>query len=326
MTQVLRPLQELFSDSDDPNLLVGFEQADDAAVYRISEEVAVIETLDFFPPVVDDAWTYGAIAAANAMSDVFAMGGQVKLALNIVAWPDDLDHARLSEVLRGAGEKVLEAGGIVAGGHTIVSPEPKFGLSVTGIASPEKLVRNSGATPGDVLCLTKPIGSGISLTASKDSVTQSHNNLSSVLDSMLQLNKVPSELAVLHGAAAMTDITGFGLIGHSVEMANASGCTFQIYGDTVPLFSDTLELLSAGSESSGLRNNRASLKEIIEVGSTISELLVSAFFDPQTSGPLLIAMPKSAVDIFLTAMEEREQDCWIIGQVLERSDSALIIS
>jgi selenide,water dikinase len=143
---------------------------------------------------------------------------------------------------------------------------------------------------------------------------------------MLQLNKVPSELAVLHGAAAMTDITGFGLIGHSVEMANASGCTFQIYGDTVPLFSDTLELLSAGSESSGLRNNRASLKKIIEVGSTISELLVSAFFDPQTSGPLLIAMPKSAVDIFLTAMEEREQDCWIIGQVLERSDSALIIS
>ena len=306
--------------------MVGFEQADDAAVYRISDEVALIETLDFFPPVVDDAWTYGAIAAANAMSDVFAMGGQVKLALNIVAWPDNLEPAILSEVLRGAGEKVLEAGGIVAGGHTIVSPEPKFGLSVTGVAAPEKLIRNNGATPGDVLCLTKPIGSGISLTASKNSVPQSGSNLSSVIESMLELSKVPSELALLHGATAMTDITGFGLIGHSVEMANASGCTLKIYGDTVPLFSDTLELLSAGSESSGLSNNRDGLKNTIRVESTISELLESAFFDPQTSGPLLIALPKSQVDVFSAAMKERELDCWVIGQVSERGENPLIIS
>lgn len=303
---------------------MGFEKSDDAAVYRISDEVAVIETLDFFPPVVDDAWTYGAIAAANAMSDVYAMGGEVKLALNIVAWPEHLDNEILGEVLRGAGEKVLEAGGTVVGGHTIVSSEPKFGLSVTGIASPERLIKNSGATPGDILCLTKPIGTGISLTAAKES--QSHLDLSIVIDSMLQLNKVPSQLALLHNAAAMTDITGFGLIGHSVEMANASGCTFEIYSDAVPLFANTLELLSGGAESSGLSNNKASLEKTIDVKSTISELLVSAFFDPQTSGPLLVALPKSEVELFSEAMKNSDQKTWIIGQVLERTEKPLIIS
>ncbi len=305
-------------------MIVGFEKSDDAAVYRISDEVALIETLDFFPPVVDDAWTYGAIAAANAMSDVYAMGGEVKLALNIVAWPEHLDNEILSEVLRGAGEKVLEAGGTVVGGHTIVSSEPKFGLSVTGIASPERLIKNSGATPGDVLCLTKPIGTGISLTAAKQS--QSHLDLSIVIDSMLQLNKVPSQLALLHNAAAMTDITGFGLIGHSVEMANASGCTFEIYSDAVPLFANTLELLSGGAESSGLSNNKASLEKTIDVKSTISELLLSAFFDPQTSGPLLVAFPKSEVELFSEAMENSDHKTWIIGQVLERTENPLIIS
>lgn len=305
-------------------MIVGFEKSDDAAVYRISDEVAVIETLDFFPPVVDDAWTYGAIAAANAMSDVYAMGGEVKLALNIVAWPEHLDNEILGEVLRGAGEKVLEAGGTVVGGHTIVSSEPKFGLSVTGIASPERLIKNSGATPGDILCLTKPIGTGISLTAAKES--QSHLDLSIVIDSMLQLNKVPSQLALLHNAAAMTDITGFGLIGHSVEMANASGCTFEIYSDAVPLFANTLELLSGGAESSGLSNNKASLEKTIDVKSTISELLVSAFFDPQTSGPLLVALPKSEVELFSEAMKNSDQKTWIIGQVLERTEKPLIIS
>ncbi len=305
-------------------MIVGFEKSDDAAVYRISDEVALIETLDFFPPVVDDAWTYGAIAAANAMSDVYAMGGEVKLALNIVAWPEHLDNKILSEVLRGAGEKVLEAGGTVVGGHTIVSSEPKFGLSVTGIASPERLIKNSGATPGDVLCLTKPIGTGISLTAAKQS--QSHLDLSIVIDSMLQLNKVPSQLALLHNAAAMTDITGFGLIGHSVEMANASGCTFEIYSDAVPLFPNTLELLSGGAESSGLSNNKASLEKTIDVKSTISELLLTVFFDPQTSGPLLVALPKSEVELFSEAMENSDHKTWIIGQVLELTENPLIIS
>ncbi|HIE83554.1 MAG TPA: selenide, water dikinase SelD [Dehalococcoidia bacterium] len=324
LTQVLRPLQKLFSGAGDPNVIVGFEKSDDAAVYRISDEVALIETLDFFPPVVDDAWTYGAIAAANAMSDVYAMGGEVKLALNIVAWPEHLDNKILSEVLRGAGEKVLEAGGTVVGGHTIVSSEPKFGLSVTGIASPERLIKNSGATPGDVLCLTKPIGTGISLTAAKQS--QSHLDLSIVIDSMLQLNKVPSQLALLHNATAMTDITGFGLIGHSVEMANASGCTFEIYSDAVPLFANTLELLSGGAESSGLSNNKASLEKTIDVKSTISELLLTAFFDPQTSGPLLVALPKSEVELFSEAMENSDHKTWIIGQVLERTENPLIIS
>jgi selenide,water dikinase len=324
LTQVLRPLQKLFSGAGDPNVIVGFEKSDDAAVYRISDEVALIETLDFFPPVVDDAWTYGAIAAANAMSDVYAMGGEVKLALNIVAWPEHLDNEILSEVLRGAGEKVLEAGGTVVGGHTIVSSEPKFGLSVTGIASPERLIKNSGATPGDVLCLTKPIGTGISLTAAKQS--QSHLDLSIVIDSMLQLNKVPSQLALLHNAAAMTDITGFGLIGHSVEMANASGCTFEIYSDAVPLFPNTLELLSGGAESSGLSNNKASLEKTIDVKSTISELLLTVFFDPQTSGPLLVALPKSEVELFSEAMENSDHKTWIIGQVLELTENPLIIS
>lgn len=326
MAQVLRPLQKLFSDSNDPNLIVGFENADDAAVYRISDEVALIETLDFFPPLVDDAWTYGAIAAANAMSDVYAMGGDVKLALNIVAWPEQLDNAILSEVLRGAGEKVLEAGGTVAGGHTIVSPEPKFGLSVTGIVSPDDLIRNSGAMPGHVLCLTKPIGTGISLTAAKESLPESHLSLPIVIESMLRLNKIPSQLARLHNASAMTDVTGFGLIGHSVEMANASGCTLEIYSDAVPLFSNTLELLSAGAESNGLSNNRSSLEKVIKVNSLVSELLISVFFDPQTSGPLLIALPKSDVSLFSEAMKTNNQESWIIGQVLERTDNPLIIS
>ena len=208
---VLAPLKGIFDQNANEQLLVGLDGADDAAVYQVAPGVAVIQTLDFFPPVVDDPYTYGAIAAANAMSDVYAMGGEVKLALNITAWPEDLDPAVLGEVLRGGAAKVAEAGGVIAGGHTIFDAEPEYGLSVTGVIHPDAILQKSGARPGDVLLLTKRIGTGVLLTAQKESRAGCEAGYEAAVASMLRLNRRASELARAHGAHAMTDITGYAL-------------------------------------------------------------------------------------------------------------------
>src|SRR5215204_3990171 len=222
LAQVLRSL----TLPTNPNLLIGLDIKDDAAVYRIADDLALVQTLDFFPPIVDDPYTFGAIAAANSMSDVYAMGGEVTLALNIAAFPTDLDKAILTAILQGGADKVHEAGGIVAGGHTVTDPEPKFGLCVTGLVDPDRIMSKGGARPGDRLILTKPIGSGVITTAAKNDRAEPAD-LQGAVDWMLRLNGPASRVLRWAGVQACTDITGFGLLGHASEMASAGGVQFR---------------------------------------------------------------------------------------------------
>src|SRR4051794_23181194 len=235
LAQVLRPLVP----HTHPNLIVGLAPGDDAAVYLINESQALVQTLDFFPPIVDDPYTYGAIAAANSMSDVYAMGAEVTLALNIVAFPTDLDKAILTAILQGGADKVREAGGIIAGGHTVTDPEPKYGLCVTGLADPSQIMSKGGARPGERLILTKRIGTGVITTAAKNDRAQPAH-LQGAVDSMLRLNGPASRVLKWAGVRACTDITGFGLLGHASEMAQASGVCLRVNAADVPLLEGAL--------------------------------------------------------------------------------------
>src|SRR5438477_2089836 len=251
LAQVLRPLVP----HTHPNLIIGLAPGDDAAVYLISESQAIVQTLDFFPPIVDDPYTFGAVAAANSMSDVYAMGGEVALALNIVAFPTDLDKAILTAILQGGADKVREAGGVIGGGHTVNDPEPKYGLCVTGLADPAHIMSKSGARPGDRLILTKPIGTGAITTAAKnDRATPAH--LQAAVDSMLRLNGPASRVFRWAGLRACTDITGFGLLGHASEMAEAGGVCFRIQAAAVPLLDGALEYVRAKQIPGGTGRNR----------------------------------------------------------------------
>ena len=227
MAQVLRPLSQTFTAADFPQVLVGLSEPDDAAVFQLDEQRAIISTTDFFPPVVDDPYDFGAIAAANALSDVYAMGGRPLLAINLVAYPEDLDKGILSEILRGGADKVKEACAVIAGGHSITDAEPKYGLSVTGEVQPSRIIRKSGAQIGDRLILSKALGTGVITTAHKrGEVADRH--LAAAVRSMARLNRGAADLAQRHGVRAMTDITGFGLAGHALEMARLSGVDFHI--------------------------------------------------------------------------------------------------
>ncbi len=310
---VLAPLKGIFDQNANQNLLVGLDGADDAAVYLVAPGVAVIQTLDFFPPVVDDAYTYGAIAAANAMSDVYAMGGEVKLALNITAWPEDLDPAILGEVLRGGAAKVAEAGGVIAGGHTIFDVEPKYGLSVTGTINPDHIMQKSGAQPGDVLLLTKRLGTGVLLTAQKESREGCETGYEAAIESMLKLNRRGSELAREHGAHAMTDITGYALMGHSSEVAIRSGVRLVIDGASVPLLPDAQRFAAEGATTGGGGRNKAQLAERVQISADLDPALVELLFDPQTSGPLFIAVPADRAEALRAAIEAETGGCWAIG-------------
>ena len=310
---VLAPLRGAFAA--DANLLVGLDGADDAAVYLVAPGIAVIQTLDFFPPVVDDAYTYGAIAAANAMSDVYAMGGQVKLALNITAWPEDLDPAVLREVLRGGAAKVAEAGGVIAGGHTIFDVEPKYGLSVTGFIHPDAIMQKSGAQPGDVLLLTKRIGTGVLLTAQKEQRAGCEAGYEAAVQSMLLLNRRGSELACEHGAHAMTDITGYALMGHAAEVATRSGVRIVIEAASVPLLPDARRFAAEGATTGGGGRNRAQLEGRIQMPAHLDPALVDLLYDPQTSGPLFIAVAADRAEPLRSAIERDTGGCWAIGHV-----------
>ena len=312
---VLAPLRGAFTANANKNLLVGLDEADDAAVYLVAPGIAVIQTLDFFPPVVDDAYTYGAIAAANAMSDVYAMGGEVKLALNITAWPEDLDPAVLGEVLRGGAAKVAEAGGVIAGGHTIFDVEPKYGLSVTGFINPDHIMKKSGALPGDVLLLTKRIGTGVLLTAQKEQRAGCDVGYEAAIQSMLQLNRRGSELAREHGAHAMTDITGYALMGHASEVAIRSGVRIVIEAAAVPLLPDAQRFAAEGATTGGGGRNKAQLEGRIEMRGDLDDALVDLLYDPQTSGPLFIAVPADRAEAFRSAVEREMGGCWAIGHV-----------
>ncbi len=288
--------------SNDPRLLVGTATADDAGVYRIDDNTALILTVDFFTPIVDDPYTFGQIAAANALSDVYAMGGRPLTALNIVAFPAcELEGDVLPAILRGGYDKVAEAGAVIAGGHTIDDDEPKYGLSVTGIVHPDKVWTNAGARPGDALILTKPIGTGVLATAAKADLFPAGVAVS--IETMATLNAAAAAAAAAFPIHACTDITGFGLLGHAYEMASASGVRAEIDSTALPLLPDAAEAAAMGLVPVGAYTNRTYLTAI-SFADSVPERLRDLCFDPQTSGGLLLALPANAADGLLAALKQ----------------------
>jgi selenide,water dikinase len=311
LAQVLQPLSLLSS----PDLVVGLQTSDDAAVFRLTDEIAVIQTADFFAPIVDDPFTYGAIAATNSMSDVYAMGGEVLFALNIVGFPDDLPAEVLTAILSGGASKVEEAGGVVAGGHTVVDQEPKYGLSVTGRVHPDQVWRKSGARPGDVLVLTKPIGTGVISTAIKNS-RASANAADASIASMLRLNRDAMRLGRGVDIHACTDITGFGLLGHAYEMASKGGVSLTISASGTPLLPEALHYAAVGQQPGGLRRNRAYYSGMgVTVSGERDDALTALLFDPQTSGGLLLAMSPDDAASYHARAEQIGQTSWTVGEV-----------
>ena len=302
-------------------LLVGTETSDDAAVYKISEELAVIQTVDFFTPVTDDPYLFGQIAAANALSDVYAMGGEPKLALNLAAFPNCLNTEILGEILKGGADKVMEAGAILAGGHTISDNEPKYGLCVTGFVHPKKMWKNCGAEPGDLLVLTKPLGSGILSTAEKGGIIREAEHLEAA-KTMTTLNKYATELAKEFQVHCCTDITGFGLAGHAMEMAKGSKKTFVIYAEKLPVLSGAREYAEMGLIPAGAYRNREFLEKDME--SRISGWREDLLFDPQTSGGLLLAMPPEDAAGLMGRLSGLELPSAVVGEVTEEKGKFLI--
>jgi selenide,water dikinase len=301
-------------------LLAGLNPPDDAAVYRMSDELAIIGTLDFFPPLVDDPRTFGEIAAANALSDVFAMGGRVLFALSIAAFPEELPREVMTEIFAGASSKVREAGGSLAGGHTIRDPEPKYGLAVVGAVHPDKLLRKGGARPGDVLILTKRLGTGILVSGSRQGRT-SPADIAGAVDEMRTLNRTASQVLVDVGVRTATDITGFGLLGHGLEMARASGTRFVFEASALPALPGALALAATGVETGGATHNRRFVAGSLDVGPGVSPELVTLAHDPQTSGGLLASIPQGLVDATKEALDSLDVPYWLVGSV-EQSDEA----
>lgn len=304
----------------DENLLVGIETSDDGAIYKVSDEVALIQTLDFFTPVVDDPYTFGQVAAANALSDIYAMGGEPKVALNIVAWPNCVNPKFLGEILRGGADKVMEAGAVLAGGHSIQDDEPKYGLSVTGFVHPDKVFKNCGAMPGDVLILTKPLGTGIVNTAVKAEMA-SPEAQQEVIRVMTTLNKKAKQIIEKYEIHSCTDVTGFGLAGHSIEMAEGSGVTFDIEMERLPIQQAAIEYAQMGLIPAGAYRNRNFTEEKIETGN-VEEHLLDIFFDPQTSGGLLVSAVPDVAEKIIKEMEQSDMATafGIIGTVTEKQE------
>ena len=303
-------------------LIAGLSPPDDAAVYRLSDELAIIGTLDFFPPLVDDPRTFGEIAAANALSDVFAMGGRVLFALSIAAFPEELPRDVMAEIFAGASAKVREAGGTLAGGHTIRDPEPKYGLAVIGAAHPDRLLRKGGARPGDILLLTKRLGTGVLVSGARQGRT-SEADLAGAVAQMRTLNRAASEVLADAGVRCATDVTGFGLLGHGLEMARASGARFAFDARSVPALPGALDLAAAGVETGGAAHNRRFVAGSLEIGSGVSPASVTLAHDPQTSGGLLAAVPAALVTEVEAGLERAGVPSWRIGRVEPGSGLAL---
>ena len=272
----------------DPNLLVGFDESDDAAVYRVSDEIAMIQTVDFFTPIVDDPYMFGQIAAANSLSDVWAMGGEPAVALNIVGFPNCLDPAILGDILAGGADKVKEAGAVLVGGHSVQNDEPQYGLCVSGFVHPDKIFKNYGARPGDILILTKQIGSGVINPAVKAQMAPESARRETEFV-MASLNKKAKQVVEKYDVSACTDVTGFGLLGHSVEMASASDVTFDIRVKDVAYMEDAIACAKMGLVPAGAYKNRGYSIDKVDTGS-VEEHYLDLLYDPQTSGGLLIAV------------------------------------
>ena len=293
---------------------MGLQSPDDAAVWRLDEYRALVITTDFFTPVVDDPYDYGAIAAANSISDVYAMGGQPFLALNVAALPPDLPPEISSEIIRGGAEKALEAGVVIAGGHTIQDKEPKFGLMVVGWVDPQKMLSKGGAHPKDRLILTKPLGFGVTTTALKRGVAASED-VEEVVSWMKRLNRGAAQLAVEFGLRGGTDITGFSLLGHGWEMASASGVGLRIYADQVPLITHARHYGEEWNFPGGASDNRLYFGDHVNFDSHLDEATQMLLFDPQTSGGLLLAVPPDQLDSLILRAKALDQPVWEIGEV-----------
>jgi len=302
-------------------LIAGLDPPDDAAAYLVSPELAIIGTLDFFPPLVDDARTFGEIAAANALSDVFAMGGRVLFALSIAAFPEDLPRDTLAAIFEGAAAKVREAGGTLAGGHTIRDPEPKYGLAVIGAAHPDRLFRKGGAQPGDTLLLTKRLGTGLLVSGRRGGKT-SDAHLDAAITQMATLNRAAAEVFAEHRIRGVTDVTGFGLLGHGLEMARASGTRFVFEAGALPALDGALDLARAGVETGGAAHNRRFVLSALSIAGGVTPDLVALAHDPQTSGGLLAAVPPEALAAVEAGLEARGVTPWRVGRVEKAADNA----
>jgi selenide,water dikinase len=303
------------------NVIVGFEDSDDAGVFRLSDDLALVQTVDFFTPVADDPFIYGRVAAINALNDIYAMGGKPLSALSIVCYPQKGDWDVLGEILAG-GQAAMNADGVVViGGHSVDDPEMKFGYAVTGTIHPDRVVTNGGARPGDVLVLTKPIGTGAINTAVKYAKA-SDEAIAAVIDAMTTSALAASAAMVRVGANACTDVTGFGLLGHAYELAKASDVTLTIDSKAVPLLPDVLELISQGMLTRGDKNNRVYVGETVRIAGSVSGLMQSALFDPQTAGGLLISLREDRVAGFLSEMP----GAVVIGKVDARRDRLIEVN
>ncbi len=321
MAEVLKDLPQ----AEHPDLLVGFNKADDAGVYRLSESQALVQTVDFFPPIVDDPYFFGQIAAANAVSDVFAMGGRPLTALNIVGFPaSKMPKEILTEILRGGNDKIEEAGAVVVGGHSIKDNELKFGVAVTGIVDPRRVIRNDGAKTGDVLFLTKPLGTGIITTGIKRNAVDA-DLMRRVIEQMAALNQTAAELMIKYGARAATDITGYGLLGHAFEMADASGVSFEIDAGKLAVLPEAVVLAAQGMNPGGANDNRAFMEGRVQIDSGLDKNLEQVLYDPQTSGGLLVAIPSDNADEFSAALQKNDLPWEAVGRVVDAQTFALSV-
>ena len=302
---------------------MGYDSSDDACVYRVTPDTAIIQTVDFFTPIVDDPYLFGQIAAANALSDVYAMGGEPRLAMNLLCVPNCLSKKTIRGILQGGHDKAVEAGCVIAGGHTIEDNEPKYGLCVTGFVHPDKVLKNIGARPGDLLVLTKPLGSGVLSTGAKSGLVEA-DIMAEAYRHMATLNaaacRAVSEVSDVH---ACTDVTGFGLLGHSFEMAEGSGVTIRLTAEAIPLMRGARELAEMGIIPGGAYRNMDYVKCHLQVSDTVPQAIADLAADPQTSGGLLVALPPEQAQLLLEKLQSFAPWSAIVGQVTQQGEHCL---
>jgi selenide,water dikinase len=305
-----------------PDLLVGLTQSDDAAVYRLNDRQAIIQTVDFFPPIVDDPYIYGAVAAANSMSDVYAMGGRVLLALNVAGFPKEFPRIAIRQIFQGGADKIAEAGGVIAGGHTVVDKEPKYGLCVTGVVHPDRIMIKGGLRPGHRLFLSKPLGTGVIATAGKGGHAEA-SHLEAAIQSMTHLNRGAAEVLAEMTIRGCTDVTGFGLLGHSSEMVLASACGIRLRADAVPLLPGAMGYAEAGNFAGGMGRNKQYVegcaqegKLALRIAPGIPAHLVGLLFDSETSGGLLFSAPVERAEDIRQRFAAKNEPVWEIGEVI----------
>ena len=320
---VLHNVLQQLPKFEDPNLIVGFDTSDDACVYKINDSLVTIQTVDFFPPMVDDPYFFGQIAAANSLSDIYAMGGKPMVALNIVCFPNCLPIEVLGDILKGGADKVLEAGAVVIGGHSVSDDEPKYGLSVSGIVNPKKILKNHGCNDGDVLILTKPLGTGIINTAIKGQLASKEAYIKAVTI-MTTLNKYAGEIITNYNISACTDITGFGIMGHAYEMASASNKTIKLFKDKIPFINEAKEYAEMGLVPAGSYRNRSYLEGKYEFRD-VPEWFQDILFDPQTSGGLLFSCSfEESVDIMKDLSKLNLQSA-VVGEIIRKGEKYIIV-